>query len=260
MKGQVLTGEVEELQVAVKLNRQQARSAESTARQAVAGVTANQKKLSTLNDRFSMLDEYDLYKTLTVHFPFDSSVIQEAMQSGIDRFISGIDGLTGYLVEIQGFASTDGDEAYNRQLSQRRANSVRQYVTEKHQMHLRRFVAHLVGRAPAPLEVEAPEVIEMAAAYRPSGELMIHLLNNPLPIVPWKIEGTREDYDENQGLFHAPFEVNPIHDIAIRFIGLKVKSARLPLQATNLAVSGATPTVVVPKVDLHEVVLVELDR
>jgi outer membrane protein OmpA-like peptidoglycan-associated protein len=119
MKGQVLTGEVEELQVAVKLNRQQARSAESTARQAVAGVTANQKKLSTLNDRFSMLDEYDLHKTLTVHFPFDSSTIPEEMKTGIDHFFSGIAGLTGYLVEIQGFASTDGDEAYNRQLSQR---------------------------------------------------------------------------------------------------------------------------------------------
>jgi outer membrane protein OmpA-like peptidoglycan-associated protein len=141
MKGQVLTGEVEELQVAVKLNRQQARSAESTARQAVAGVTANQKKLSTLNDRFSMLDEYDLHKTLTVHFPFDSSTIPEEMKTGIDHFFSGIAGLTGYLVEIQGFASTDGDEAYNRQLSQRRANGVRQYVTEKHQIHLRRFVA-----------------------------------------------------------------------------------------------------------------------
>ncbi len=141
MTGQVLTGEVEELQAAVKLNRQQALSADGTARQAVADVAANQNKLSTLNDRFSMLDEYDLYKTLTVHFPFDSSVIQEEMKSGIDLFISGIAGLTGYLVEIQGFASTDGDEAYNRQLSQRRANGVRQYVTEQHQIHLRRFVA-----------------------------------------------------------------------------------------------------------------------
>ena len=124
--------------------------------------------------------------------------------------------------------------------------------------HLRRFVAHLVGRAPAPIEVEAPEVIEMTAAYRPSGELMIHLLNNPLTIVPWKIEGTREDYDANQGIFHAPFEVNPIHDIRIRFNGLNPVSARLPLQQADLEISGHPATIVVPKVDLHEVVLVDV--
>ena len=119
---------------------------------------------------------------------------------------------------------------------------------------LRRFVAHLVGCTPAPIEVEAPEVIEMTAAYRPSGELMIHLLNNPVGVVPWKIEGTREDYDETQGLFHAPFEVNPIHDILIRFNELKPLSARLPLQDVDLEISGDA-AIVVPRVDLHEVVL-----
>ncbi len=120
---------------------------------------------------------------------------------------------------------------------------------------LRRFVAHLVGRTPAPIAVEAPEVIEMTAAYRPSGELMIHLLNNPVGVVPWKIEGTREDYDETQGLFHAPFEVNPIHDILIRFNELKPLSARLPLQDVDLEISGDA-AIVVPRVDLHEVVCV----
>ena len=140
-KGQMLTGEVEELQAGVKLNRQQARTAENTARHALAGMAANEEKLSTLNDRFSLLDEYDAYKTLTVLFPFDSSAISEKIESQLDQFFSEIAGLTGYLVEIRGFASTDGNEAYNRQLSQRRADGVRRYVTETHQIHLRRFVA-----------------------------------------------------------------------------------------------------------------------
>ncbi|MEE8350062.1 MAG: OmpA family protein [Acidobacteriota bacterium] len=140
-KGQRLTGDVQELQAGVKLNRQQSRAAESTARQALEGVFANQTELSNLNDRFSMLDEYDTYQTLTVHFPFDSSMISQKMETHLDQFFSEMAGLTGYLVEIRGFASTDGDEAYNRQLSQRRADQVRRYVTEQHQIHLRRFVA-----------------------------------------------------------------------------------------------------------------------
>ena len=149
LMGQMLTGDVEELQAAARLNRQQARTAESTARQALAGVASNTGKLSTLNDRFSMLDEYDLYRTLTVHFPFDSSLISQEMESQLDQFFSEVAGLTGYLVEIRGYASTDGDEGYNRQLSQKRADGVRRYVTEHQQVHLRRFVVPWVHREPA---------------------------------------------------------------------------------------------------------------
>src|SRR5438034_2249883 len=49
---------------------------------------------------------------------------------------------------------------------------------------LKRFVAHLVGRTPPPIEVEAPRVIEVTAALRSPKELMIHLLNNPTPVIP----------------------------------------------------------------------------
>ena len=124
---------------------------------------------------------------------------------------------------------------------------------------LRRFVACLAGSAGTPLAVEAPEVIEMTAAFRPSGELMIHLLNNPVPLLPWRV-ADRDQYDDLQATFHAPFEVNPIHEVRIRFNDLSPVSARLPLQGADLPISGTPATITVPKVDLHEVVLVELDR
>ena len=123
---------------------------------------------------------------------------------------------------------------------------------------LRRLVAHLAGEAEPPLAVEAPEVIEMTAAFRPTGELMIHLLNNPVPLLPWEVTD-RDRYDDLQATFHAPFEVNPIHEVGIRFGGLNPLSARLPLQNADLPLSGAPATITVPRVDLHEVVLVELE-
>ena len=123
---------------------------------------------------------------------------------------------------------------------------------------LRRLVAHLAGEAGPPLAVEAPEVIEMTAAFRPTGELMIHLLNNPVPLLPWQVTD-RDQYDDLQATFHAPFEVNPIHEVRIRFDGLNPLSARLPLQDADLPLSGAPAAITVPRVDLHEVVLVELE-
>jgi hypothetical protein len=98
----------------------------------------------------------------------------------------------------------------------------------------------------------------MTAAFRPTGELMIHLLNNPVPLLPWQVTD-RDRYDDLQATFHAPFEVNPIHEVRIRFGGLNPLSAHLPLQNADLPLSGAPATLTVPRVDLHEVVLVELE-
>ncbi len=121
---------------------------------------------------------------------------------------------------------------------------------------LRRFINYLVGLTPSPIEVEAPECIEMTAAYRDSGELMIHLLNNPVPVLPWHINDKKE-YEEQQSTFHAPLEVNPIRGVKIRLNELAGSSARLPLRKCALEILGTPGVIVVPEVDLHEVLLVE---
>jgi hypothetical protein len=117
---------------------------------------------------------------------------------------------------------------------------------------LMRFVASLVRRTKAPIEVEAPLAIEVTAAIRPSAELMIHLLNNPVPFIPPSVR--YEDIPR----YYYPTEVNPLRDIQIRFNDFKVQSAWLPLQERTLEVTGDPPTVVVPEVGLHEVLLARL--
>ena len=122
---------------------------------------------------------------------------------------------------------------------------------------LKRLITDLVKRTPLPIEFEMPEAIEVTAAHRGANELMIHLLNNPIPLLPWRI-ANREKHDAEMTTFLALREVNPIHNIRVRFNDFAVRSARLPLQEKNLEVSGnAAATVVVPVVSLHEVLLVE---
>ncbi len=48
--------------------------------------------------------------------------------------------MTGYLIEVKGFTSSDGDDTYNALLSQRRAESVVRYLIENHQISLRRMI------------------------------------------------------------------------------------------------------------------------
>ena len=117
---------------------------------------------------------------------------------------------------------------------------------------LKRFIAQLVGRSRPPIEFEAPRVIEVAAAVRDNGQLMIHLLNNPNRFLPF----TTSHRDLRSHFFLQ--EINPIRDVRIRLNDFGVKAARLGLQNRFLPVAGNPPTLVVPEVKLHEVVLLDL--
>ena len=86
---------------------------------------------------------------------------------------------------------------------------------------------------------------------------MIHFENNPTPLLPWRVEN-RDSYEQDITTFHWIREVNPIHNISIRFNEFSVTSVRLPLQEQSLEVVGDPAVVVVPKVDLHEVFLIGL--
>ena len=51
---------------------------------------------------------------------------------------------------------------------------------------LKRFVASLLETTTAPIELDGPRV-ELSATWRGEKELSVHLLNNPLPLLPWSI-------------------------------------------------------------------------
>ena len=122
---------------------------------------------------------------------------------------------------------------------------------------LMRFVVGLVKQTPPPVEIDGPQALEVTAAHRPSGELMVHLINNPTPLIPWRIHDN-EDMDRlrpDMGSFNAVLELPPLRDIRVRFNDLKVQSVRLPLQDIELVIEDGA--VMVPEVKLHEVLLVE---
>ncbi|HXG65480.1 MAG TPA: OmpA family protein, partial [Blastocatellia bacterium] len=48
-----------------------------------------------------------------------------------------------FILEIEGFADAIGTDAYNNQLTQKRANAVRRYLAEQHNIPLYRM--HIIG-------------------------------------------------------------------------------------------------------------------
>jgi OmpA-OmpF porin, OOP family len=144
---QRMSGQVQELSAVSNAARGGAKAAQETADTAMSTATDARSRadsakagVQTANERITSLDDYDIRNTATVHFKVGSTVIPKEDIIELERLAGQAKGERGYLIEVAGFASADGDQAYNRRLSQKRADAVIQFMAENYSIPLRRFV------------------------------------------------------------------------------------------------------------------------
>jgi outer membrane protein OmpA-like peptidoglycan-associated protein len=95
-----------------------------------------------------------------VQFAFDSAEIAPAAKGQLDAIAAGIRMLpTTQKVVIEGHTDALGTEHYNEGLSQRRAQSVRQYLVAVHGIDAARLQAVGLGES-APLPGRSPNAAE----------------------------------------------------------------------------------------------------
>ena len=97
------------------------------------------KEVVETNKRISSLDQYDVIKTVTVLFPINSAKLGAEQKAQLDDLASKAPGAKNYMVEVKGFADPTGNFDKNLELSQRRCDTVVQYLTVKHNIPLRRI-------------------------------------------------------------------------------------------------------------------------
>jgi len=130
---QRLSGQLEELTQVANLAKGGAAAAQETADVAVDGVNRT-------NDRISSLDDFEVKKSETVNFKVGSAVLSPDAKSMLDEIATQAKAEKGFVIEVRGFASSDGSENSNRVLSQRRAEAVMRYLAENHDIPLRRII------------------------------------------------------------------------------------------------------------------------
>jgi len=139
-----LSGQVRELSEVSNAARTGAQKAQESADQAMTA--ANNAKVfaeegvAATNERISALDEYRVKSTVAVLFAAGSSDLSEEAKSDLQALAGQIESENGYLVEVAGFASSDGNAEYNRILSQRRADTVIRHMAETYGIPIRRFI------------------------------------------------------------------------------------------------------------------------
>jgi outer membrane protein OmpA-like peptidoglycan-associated protein len=135
-----ISREVEDVKLRADRAQAQADRAAASAEQANTRVTGIEQNVTNLR---SNLDKYTLQKTVTVLFKVGrSELLPEAMMA-LDELAGQIRDRNGFLLEIEGFASSDGNNDYNDRLSQARSEAVRRYLAERHNIPL--FRMYILG-------------------------------------------------------------------------------------------------------------------
>jgi len=130
---QRLSGQLDELAAVSNAARGGAKAAQATADAAVAGVNAT-------NDRISALDDYEPQTVAAVNFKSGSAVLDPENKTKLDDIATKALNAKGYVLEVSGYADSNGSIKLNQALSARRADAVIRYLVESHNIPLRRIV------------------------------------------------------------------------------------------------------------------------
>ena len=129
---QRISGQIDELMAVSNAARGGAKAAQDSADAAIAGVNAT-------NQRISSVDDYVVQTNATINFKVGSAVLSPEGKQSLNTVAQTALTMKGYLIEVTGFASSDGDEKKNKELSRRRAQTVLDYLIETHNVPLRRI-------------------------------------------------------------------------------------------------------------------------
>ncbi|HEV2324624.1 MAG TPA: OmpA family protein [Terracidiphilus sp.] len=115
---------------------QQASNAQNSANEAV-------NRADSLDSVVKDLDNYKQVSNVSVNFAFNKAVLTAKDRSELDSFASQLASSNNYILEVTGGTDSTGPAQYNYDLSQRRADSVVQYLAAKYNIPARKF--YLIG-------------------------------------------------------------------------------------------------------------------
>jgi outer membrane protein OmpA-like peptidoglycan-associated protein len=116
-----------------KLQAEQQLTAEHAAEIAAsqAKIAANKAAIAAANKRFGELGEYNILGEATVLFGNGKVAIDPQYQPQLIKLAQQAKGITGYIVQVSGYASKVGSAALNQKLSTERAENVTNFLEQQ---------------------------------------------------------------------------------------------------------------------------------
>jgi outer membrane protein OmpA-like peptidoglycan-associated protein len=153
-----------------------------------------ERGVSEANKAQEMVNNFDNYQAeqrATILFALNKATLTEADTQRLDQLAQNVGSLKHYVIQIQGYTDKTGPQAYNLQLSQKRANAVIRYLTTNGKIPLVRIYSMGYGESDpaAPnstrqgrqlnrrvdLTVMVPQMPESAQQAAPAGQTSANL-------------------------------------------------------------------------------------
>jgi outer membrane protein OmpA-like peptidoglycan-associated protein len=151
---------------------QKAQAAGQTANSAQQSADAANTRVGVLTNTVVNLDNYHSVSDTSVKFGFDKDALTPQAKEALDQLAASIASTKGYLITVEGATDSTGPADYNYNLSQRRANSVIQYLASKYSVPAHKI--YIIG-----LGKDKPaESNKTAEGRRENRRVDVHLMSN----------------------------------------------------------------------------------
>jgi outer membrane protein OmpA-like peptidoglycan-associated protein len=111
---------------------QKAQAASDQAAQAQTQADNAVHRVDSLQNTVANLDNYRVVTETAVHFGFDKDNLTKQAQEELDKLATDVANAKGYIITVEGGTDSVGNADYNYSLSERRADSVIQYLASQH--------------------------------------------------------------------------------------------------------------------------------
>ena len=98
---------------------------------AQAKIAANKAAIAAVNKRFGELGDYNIWDEVTVLFGNDKVMVDQQYTPKLMALCQKAKTVTGYVIQVKGYASAVGSAALNQKLSQERAANVTDFLEQQ---------------------------------------------------------------------------------------------------------------------------------
>jgi outer membrane protein OmpA-like peptidoglycan-associated protein len=125
--------------------------AQNTADLAKSDALKAQNTATAAHSRIFALDDFEATEILTVNFKAGSANLTNEAKAKLDEFAAKTLSARGFIIELSGFASSEGGKYQNHELSARRAETVMDYLVGVCNVPVRRIVVPYSGGTMNPI-------------------------------------------------------------------------------------------------------------
>jgi outer membrane protein OmpA-like peptidoglycan-associated protein len=163
--------QAEKLKLQQQQQQLQAEQQQTAANQ--AAIAANKAAIAADNKRFGELADYNILGEVTVYFANGSTLVDPQYKPQLMQLAQQAKGVTGYILQVQGYASAVGSAALNQRLSCERADHVTEFLEQQANIPLTNMLAP--GAMGASNQVAPDATVEGQAENR---RVVVRILQN----------------------------------------------------------------------------------